>query len=226
MNRSVLRKVAVDLLMTVLLLCLMAYQVTGQLLHEVFGAAMLALFLLHHVFNRRWYGALLKGRYTARRIVSTILNFALLAAMLSLAYSGIVMSRYVFSFLGIRSGRALARTMHLAASYWGFVLMNIHLGLHWSMVTGMMRRMTGPVRQPIRWLLRLFALGIAGYGLVCFLHADILSYMFLRTEFAFFDDAKTAPLVFAEHLAMMGFWVFASYYLTKGMDHARHLRTR
>ena len=219
MKRNVSCKVAVDLLMTGLLLCLMAYQVTGQLLHEVFGAAMLALFLMHHILNRRWYGNLRKGRYTARRIISTVISFALLAAMLSLAYSGIVMSRYVFSFLGIQSGRALARTVHLAASYWGFVLMSIHLGLHWSMVTGMTRRVTGPVKQPARWLLRLIALGIAGYGLVCFLRAGILSYMFLRTEFAFFDDTKSAPVVFSEHIAMMGFCVFASYYLTKGLEY-------
>ena len=38
----------IDFLMTALLLLLMAYQVTGEALHEYIGAGMLILFLLHN----------------------------------------------------------------------------------------------------------------------------------------------------------------------------------
>ena len=41
-------KMGIDLLMTALLLCLMAYQVTGQKLHEWFGTGMLVLFIINH----------------------------------------------------------------------------------------------------------------------------------------------------------------------------------
>ena len=41
-------KMGIDLLMTALLLCLMAYQVTGQKLHEWFGTGMLVLFYKNH----------------------------------------------------------------------------------------------------------------------------------------------------------------------------------
>ncbi len=44
-------KIGIDLLMTVLLLLLMAYQITGQELHEWFGAGELLLFLLHNILN-------------------------------------------------------------------------------------------------------------------------------------------------------------------------------
>lgn len=50
------------------------------------------------------------------------------------SYSGIVMSNYVFGFVSISGQMALARQMHMAASYWGFVLMSVHLGFHWSMI--------------------------------------------------------------------------------------------
>lgn len=70
------------------------------------------------------------------RALGSVLNFAVLAAILSLGYSGIVMSRHLFAFLPIRKGMALARVMHLSGSYWGFVLMSLHLGLHWGMVIG------------------------------------------------------------------------------------------
>ena len=56
-------KMGIDVLMTVLLLGLMACQVTGQLFHEWFGAGMLVLFIAHNILNIRWYGNLFKGKY-------------------------------------------------------------------------------------------------------------------------------------------------------------------
>ena len=35
----------------------------------------------------------------------------------------------------------MARSMHMAACYWGFVLMSVHLGMHWGMIVGMFRRL-------------------------------------------------------------------------------------
>lgn len=211
-------KIGIDFLMTVLLLLLMAYQVVGETLHEWFGAAMLVLFLVHNILNIKWYKNLFKGKYKPVRIFGTVLNFAVLASILSLAYSGIVMSRYLFAFLPINSGMALARVMHLSGSYWGFVLMSLHLGLHWGMIIGMFRKLTGGKRLPaLVWTLRLFAAAIAGYGAYCFIGADIFSYMFLKSEFVFFDLEKSAFSVFSEYIAMMGLWIFVGYYAAKGL---------
>ena len=44
-------KMVIDVLMTALLLCLMAYQITGQALHEWFGAGMLVLLNAHNILN-------------------------------------------------------------------------------------------------------------------------------------------------------------------------------
>ena len=45
-----------------------------------------------------------------------------------------MISGTVFAFLDITRGVSVARSLHLAASYWGMVLMSVHIGLHWSMV--------------------------------------------------------------------------------------------
>lgn len=218
MRENIKVKIGIDLLMTILLLLLMAYQVTGEVLHEWIGAGMLALFLLHNLLNIRWYGALVKGKYTLLRIVRTAVNFAVLASMLIQAYSGIVLSRHVFAFLPISGGMATARVMHLAGSYWGFILMNVHLGMHWGQIIGMFRKLSGR-KMPAApsWCLRLLATGFAVYGSVCFYQADIVSYLFLRVEFAFLDYEKSGILILAEYLAMMGMWVFLSYYISKAM---------
>lgn len=47
-------------------------------------------------------------------------NFLCLAAMLIQAYSGIVLSRYLFVALPINGGMATARVLHLVGSYWKF----------------------------------------------------------------------------------------------------------
>lgn len=218
----------IDLLMTALLLCLMAYQVIGQKLHEWFGAGMLILFIVHNILNIRWYGNLFKGKYKLLRIVQTIVNVSVLISMLCLGYSGIVMSRYVFAALPIHGPMATARSMHMAASYWGFVLMSIHLGMHWGMIVGMFRRLLKGRKLPnvSVWGLRLASIVIAGYGLVCFIQKDIASYMFLKNQFVFFDFEQSALSVFIEYIAMMGFWIFASFYMVRGIGKISALSKR
>ena len=76
--------------------------------------------------------------------------------MTGLMVSGIIMSREVFGFLPISGGTGFARTLHMLASYWGFLFMSLHLGLHWGMMMRIFRRAAG-IKAPsaVRtWLLR------------------------------------------------------------------------
>lgn len=177
------------------------------------------LFLLHNILNIKWYENLFKGKYRLLRFIQTIVNFSLLITMLCLGFSGIVLSRHVFAMLSIHGPMATARTMHLAASYWGFVLMSVHLGLHWGMILGMCRKLAGGRERPCiaTWILRGMAALIAVYGLYLFGRKNIISYMFLRVQFVFFDFEQSVAAVFAEHIAMMAFWIFAAYYVSKGI---------
>lgn len=220
MNFKMKIKNLIDFLMTILLLFLMAFQITGQEFHEWFGAGMVVLFLAHNILNFKWYRNLCGGKYRLTRVLQIIINFTVLISMLCLAYSGIVMSYYVFGFVSISGQMALARQIHMAASYWGFVLMSVHLGFHWSMVVGMAGKVVRDRKMPkgIPWIFRIIAVVIAAYGAVYFYKADIVSYMFLKNQFAFFDFEQTAVSVFSEYIAMMGLWVFIGYYSMKGMN--------
>lgn len=220
-------KIGIDFLMTVLLLLLMAYQITGQKLHEWFGTGMLALFILHNILNVKWYGNLFKGKYTLLRIIQTAVNICVLGSMLCLGFSGVVMSRHVFAALPVNGPMATARSMHLAASYWGFVLMSVHLGLHWGMIMGMFKKVLkgGKFPETAVWVIRAAALAIAVYGLTCFVHADIFSYMLLKNQFVFFDFEQSAVSVFAEYTAMMSCWVFIGYYIAKVIRKLLHKKS-
>ena len=52
----------IDVCMTLVLLVLMAYQVTGEMVHEWTGILMTVLVIVHQVLNRRWYKSLFKGK--------------------------------------------------------------------------------------------------------------------------------------------------------------------
>ncbi len=219
MKKKFVFKIAVDMVMTVLLLFLMARQLTGDSAHEWLGAGMLILWIAHHILNRSWYSHLFKGKYTPIRILQTVTNFAVLLSMLGLMVSGIILSREVFGFLPVSGGIALARPLHVLSAFWGFVLMALHLGLHWNMILGMVRKATGPVTsKPRRILLRVAAALVAGYGLYAFLKNQFLSYMFLTSSFVFFDFERPVLLFFTEYMAIMGLFVFLGHYVSKAFQ--------
>ena len=92
------------------------------------------MFIVHHILNHKWIKHLLKGKYTLYRMIQTVLVFGVLAAMIGAMVSGIILSRHIFSFLTINGGRSMARSIHMISAYWGFVMMSLHLGFHWSMM--------------------------------------------------------------------------------------------
>ena len=211
-------KCIVDLGMTVLLLLLMAYTLVGEAAHEWLGMAMLVLFLLHHALNFKWLKNLPRGRYSGFRILQTVLAALILLTMLGSMVSGILMSRYVFGFLHLRIGD-WAQSIHLLCAYWGFVLMSLHLGLHWTMILGMLRRLYKTVHSPRRTLiLRCIAGVISGFGIVFFVRNRLTDYLFLRTHFVMLDWNVTLTSFLIQYLCMMGLFVCAGCYLGKAVQ--------
>ena len=208
-------KVGIDILMTLLLLFLMGYQFWGDMAHEWAGAGMFALFIIHHLLNGSWHKNLLRGKYNLSRILILVMDILLFADMLGLMLSGIMLSNHVFAFFGISGGMSFARLLHMASSHWGFVLMSLHLGLHWGMILGMIRR-AGNGRQEVsktrKMLLRILGTVIAAYGLTVFIRRDLLTYMLIRTQFVFLDFNEPVPLFYMDHLAMMGTFIWSAYY--------------
>lgn len=217
MKRNTILKIVVDIGMTVVLLLLMAYGMVGEAAHEWLGIGMFVLFIAHHILNRKWSRCVFKGKYTLFRIWQTILVAGILLTMTGSMYSGVILSEHALSFLPIKGGRAFAREVHMVSAYWGFVLMSLHLGLHWGMMMGMAKRLVKELPAAGRWLLRGIAALIAGYGVYAFIQREIGRYMLLKNHFAFFDYEE--PLIFflADYMAVMGLFVWLSHYFSKGL---------
>lgn len=217
MKPKVIAKISVDLLMTAALMLVSGYQLWGEAVHEWVGTGLFVLFVIHHWLNRRWYPCLFRGRYTPVRIVQLIVDLLVFAVMLMQMYSGIVLSRYVFVFLPIEHGLALARQLHILGAYWGILLMSLHLGLHWDMILGMARNRvnikgTSKTRTAFCFCAGLI---IAGYGAFVFVNRDFPTYLFLRSEFVFLDYSEPAVSFYRDYLALAGLGIFIAYYISK-----------
>lgn len=217
MNRKQQAKTAVDILMTLCLLFLMPYELIGEAIHEWIGAGMFLLFIIHHILNRKWTGNLTKGRYTPLQIIQTILVILILICILGSMVSGIILSRHVFAFLEIRGLSAPARVIHMTCAYWGFVLMSLHLGIHWGMMMGMAGKIFPKPSKARTWILRLAGIGIAGYGVYAFIKRDILSYLLMQVQYVFFNFEEPVIFFILDYMAAMGLFVFIGYYLRKGL---------
>ena len=220
-------KIAVDLFMTATLPLLMAYSLVygsdptvGEAFHEWLGVGMLALFVLHHILNRKWSGAVLRGRYTPYRVLQTVLVALVLLSMCGSMISGILLSRTVFSFLGSRGGQMTARAVHMLSAYWGFVFLSLHLGLHLNTMISMAGRLF-PKKSAVRaWIVRILGWLIAGYGFYAFLKRDFPDYMLLQVHFVFFDFDEGLIGVLLDYLSAMGFFVCAGHYLAQWLKKA------
>ena len=215
MDRRVEIKRIVDIAMTVLLLCLMAYQVTGEMAHEWIGMGMTVLIIIHQILNRKWYGALFKGKYMPYRILSTTLNILLLLSFLLTAFCGMSMSGYAVPFLYGMAPVSFVRRTHLSMSHWSFVLMGMHLGMHIPMMTAGLK-WKGRTKTILAGLFTC----IGGIGLYLFLRNGMPDYLFFRVPFAFLDYEKAGWLVFLENLLMLSFWAYI------GMQAAQILQKR
>lgn len=217
MRQKNILKIVVDIGMTVMLLFLMTYELIGAAVHEWLGMGMFCLFIIHHILNRKWSRCVFKGKYTLFRIWQTVLAIGILLTMVGSMYSGVVLSEHALSFLAIKGGRAFAREVHMIAAYWGFVLMSLHLGLHWSMMMGMAKQCIKEFSIAGKWLLRGIAALIAGYGVYAFIQREIGRYMLLKNHFAFFDFEEPLISFLVDYLATMVLFVWVSHYFFKGL---------
>ena len=132
-------RMPVDISMTILSVILMGGTVLfpNDKVHQILGMVLLALWAVHIALNRKWYGAVLKGKYNPYRIMQTVINLSILVCTILLAVSGMMMAWFVPESVNVPLG--FARTAHLVSSHWYYVFMCAHLGMHAGMIANKIR---------------------------------------------------------------------------------------
>lgn len=200
--------------MFMLFLLLMEEHLISDGVHEWLGLALFVLFVLHTALNYKCYKVLFKGRYTALRIVQTAINVLLMVAMLACIVSSVMISGTVFSFLNLH-GAEFGRQLHMLSTAWAFVLMSIHLGLHWDRIVSKANRIGIFTRLPERIAWWLTVSSVCAFGVVVFVQRAFYEELFLLTQFKNFDYNKTAFVYLLETAAMATVFVAAAYYIKK-----------
>lgn len=219
MNKKKIVKICVDAAMYVLFLLMM-----GEFLlkdaHLWIGIAASCLFVLHTAFNYKWYKALFKGKYNAARITQTAVNILLLVNLIVCVVSG------VFVLPGVFIGYEINVKIHLFTSAWTFILMSVHLGLHWSIFVGMAGKTNLPngLKIALKWLFRVILCALVLYGVHVFANRRFWEEMFLLIDYQKEYDYSKLPLTYvAESVALSAVFTSITYYVQKFI---RRLRLR
>ena len=192
-----MRKV-IDVGMMILLLLLMAFPFTGQDIHIFLGIIMIVFFIIHHYLNRRWYLSLFKGKKTKIKMIFITINSLLLISILAVALSGLTLAGYV-PFMSY----FLARKVHLVCSYWSYLLMRLHVGLHLH-VTKMIKN-------------KLIVYGIMLIGVILFIKNQIMIYLLNMSVFLYVSDQMNMVIYMFEYLIIFILFVLLMNIIIKEM---------
>ena len=198
--------------MAVCLILLMGYKMAPNGLHEFAGIGLFLLAVIHCVLNRGWFAALLKGRYTLRRVLTTVVNLLLLTAMAAQVFTALFISETVFAFLGIAKDPASVE-FHGVAGTWMFILGAVHLGFHWeSLLRAFYQRTGSRGSRVITWAARTAVLFLMILGVKASFDRTIGSrLMFNPGLHAMFSDPSVFRFI-RDYLAIAALYAGMAHY--------------
>ncbi|HIY01359.1 MAG TPA: DUF4405 domain-containing protein [Candidatus Blautia faecipullorum] len=204
-------KILIDVVMTLLLFAVMAYPMTGEALHKWLGISLFLLFLVHHILNLKWYQSVPKGKYTAVRWIHCFINVMLFISMIGLMVSGFLLSSLAYD-LNIHAG-LFSRKLHMLSASWGYILMSAHIGLHWGMFLGLMRKR---IKRRISHIATyLFCAFSVVYGFHEAATRQFFLKMFWMLDYAFYDFGEPVILFMIDYAFIMIAFACLAYYAIK-----------
>ena len=218
-------RLPIDIMMTLVSIVLMGgnYLFPADIVHEILGVGLFVLWSVHIFLNRRWYGAIFKGKYNPYRVMQTFNNCDILMCTIFLMISGIILSNHLFTFLNIQGGLGFARITHLLASHWYYLFMSLHIGLHVGVITNKMRHSapinchpelvsgssTNEMPKQVRHdklhkiIPRIILVLVCAYGLYAFIARGVWKYLILRQQFFFFDLERGYVLFVLDYISII-----------------------
>ena len=208
MNKLNKIRLPLDIMMTLVSIVLMGgnYLFPADIVHEILGVALFVLWAIHIFLNRRWYGAIFKGKYNPYRIMQTVINCCILICTIFLMISGIILSNQLFTFLNIQSGLGFARIAHLLSSHWYYLFMSLHIGLH-------MGRLFQNVAAKI--IPRIILVLVCAYGLYAFIARGVWKYLVLKQQFFFFDLERGYILFAMDYISIIILFATISHFIAE-----------
>lgn len=195
--KTVSKRLVIEVVLFIFVVLGFCYDVTGTYWHEIIGIGVVALVYFHHIYNFRWYLALKKGRYLRPRMLTTAVNIGLATSFVLMLLSGVMNSYLIEDYLGVE-WQWNTRDIHVFGAYWFLLFLAGHIGLHWSMMTSMLKvffQLKSKSKTKISmksWCLRFMVWVWGGYGFFIFIHQNIIEKLTFQQSYDFIDES--API--------------------------------
>lgn len=206
-------RLILDFLAVALIIICLAYWWLDNLSHEVFGTALFVLVIAHNVFNRRWYGAVVKRRMDVTRVVNIVTIAGLAVGMSVMLATSLLISRDLFPFTALQGGFAV-REIHMFGGYWVLLIIAIHLGTRWHVVINSARGLAGWSEQSRTrtTAARLAALVIALWGVKSSVDMAFGQKLMLIYSLDMWDFNESTIGFFVNYGAIVGLYAAATHY--------------
>ncbi len=113
-----------------LLMCItMKYKLTGATWHEILGTTLIGYMIIHNLWCWRWYKNLFRGPYSKKRMLSTVINLAMLVSVIIFTVA-IELPHGALAPYGISTKTLKGVHKFFADAFFGLLL--AHLALHWK----------------------------------------------------------------------------------------------
>jgi hypothetical protein len=140
MKKNVI-KMILDIIMIVILAMLYNSHVADLSFHEIAGLGIFGLFIIHCLLNVKWITGISK-RFFSKSLapkvrIGYIVNLLLAVTFIFIIISGICTSQVLFPS---NSHGSVWRGIHHFCAAISIILVGIHVGLHWSFISGMVKK--------------------------------------------------------------------------------------
>ncbi len=160
MNKNLAGRLFLDLVMTILMVIMMGYDVSGALWHEILGIATVVLFLIHIIINARWMKQVIVKHTAANSpvvLIKFIIDLIQIVLMIIIAVSSVLISGYIFH-AGTNHYDVWAY-LHTASGYLLLITIGVHIGFHSKMIFSAIKKLLGmePVSKARTIVMRILA---------------------------------------------------------------------
>lgn len=118
-----MKKIAVDVLMGIAII--VEFLSLPIIIHEAVGVGLVFLIILHLNFNKKYFKAIPKGKYTLKRTLDLIIHMGLLISLGVTIVSGIFSSQE--SLKGLKIGNYKISHIHKYSSVVSLIFLGLHL---------------------------------------------------------------------------------------------------
>lgn len=163
-------KIILDCIMAILLILMYNKRVISMSFHEVGGLFVCGLFIIHTFINWKWVkgvtSKLFSKQLPLKTKISWIINFLLLLCTLFIALSGIMISKTIFTSIGTSS--MFFKIGHQVIPAYMLILIGLHVGLHWTFIKGMFKKIINlpeALTKPLGLLCMIILLLLGSYNM-------------------------------------------------------------